>query len=237
MPTSTAILNSTGPEPAEAARLARDVMQGSDFWWKHMEPGATPEAPWLKRILGAILDVLFQVLDAVGNALGWLLRLLFGALVPTGGAGGSIFVWIIACAIIGWALWKLVPLFIRGEGSSPSLRPDAVPLETLAAASDIREQASQALASGRHAEAIRLALLALIASLEQQGLLRYDTTRTNREYRTELGPRPDLAERFGRLARIYERVWYGREPAALEQAEESIRLCALAIDGELANHG
>ena len=84
----------------------------------------------------------------------------------------------------------------------------------------------------RHAEAIRLALLAMIASLEKRGLLRYDTTRTNREYRAELRPRPELAEPFGRLARIYEGVWYGRQPAGPEQAEESIRLCVSMIDGE-----
>ncbi|WP_165075809.1 DUF4129 domain-containing protein [Paludisphaera rhizosphaerae] len=245
MPASAAISNLTAlvsaivqaPADADPARLAREVMGGSDFWWKQLKPGTTPEAPWLKKLGAAMLDVLIRILEAVGSVIGWFFR-LFGRFTGTGGSGGSVLVWIVAGAIIAWAMWKLIPLFFRGSGGAPPIaRADALALETLAAASDLREQAAHALASGRHAEAIRLALLALIAALEQQGLLRYDTTRTNREYRAELRPRPDLAERFGRLAVIYERVWYGREPAAREQAEESIRLCALAIDGEAVSPG
>ena len=83
-----------------------------------------------------------------------------------------------------------------------------------------------------HAEAIRLALLALIARLEKQGRLRYDTTRTNREYQRELRPTPELAACFGQLARIYERVWYGRMPAGRAEAEQAIGLSGSVIDRE-----
>ena len=100
--------------------------------------------------------------------------------------------------------------------------------QTLAEASDLFEQAGQAFRDGSHAEAIRLALLALIARLEKQGLLRYDTTRTNREYQRELRPWSELAACFGQLARIYERVWYGRVPAGRAEAEQAIRLCGIA---------
>jgi hypothetical protein len=83
-----------------------------------------------------------------------------------------------------------------------------------------------------YAEAIRLALLALIARLEKQGLLRYDTTRTNREYQMELRHRSELAACFGQLARIYERVWYGRVPAGRAEAEQAINLCGSVINRE-----
>ena len=83
-----------------------------------------------------------------------------------------------------------------------------------------------------YAEAIRLALLALIARLEKQGLLRYDTTRTNREYQMELRHTSELAACFGQLARIYERVWYGRVPAGRAEAEQAISLCGSVINRE-----
>jgi hypothetical protein len=245
MPASTAILNLAGlvaiavraTAEADPVGLAREVMRGDDFWWKRLEPGKSPEIPWLAKVVVAIVGLLYRLWTLVRDAILALLRLLFGR-ISAEGSGGTILIWVLAVAIIAWAAWKLIPLLFRGEGRiPPTTSPDAVALETLAAASELREQASHALGQGRHAEAIRLALLALIAALEQRGLLRYDTTRTNREYRTELGPRPDLAERFGRLARIYERVWYGREPAGREQAEESIRLCASPIDGEAVGPG
>ena len=83
-----------------------------------------------------------------------------------------------------------------------------------------------------YADAIRLALLALIARLEKHGLLRYDTTRTNREYQRELRQRADLAACFGQLARIYERVWYGRASAGRAEAEQAIGLCGSVINRE-----
>ncbi len=102
--------------------------------------------------------------------------------------------------------------------------------QTLAEPADLYEQAVQAFRDGSHAEAIRLALLSLIARLEKQGRLRYDTTRTNREYQMELRPSSEIAACFGQLARIYERVWYGRAPAIPAEAER-----ALSLSGSMLN--
>ena len=41
----------------------------------------------------------------------------------------------------------------------------------------------------------------------------------------ELRHASDLAAGFGKLARIYERVWYGRVPAGRDLAEQAISLC------------
>ena len=89
MPASAAISNLVGlvsavvqaPADADPARLARDVMSGSDFWWKRLKPGTAPEAPWLKKIFGAIMDVLSRILEAVGNAIGWFFS-LFARFAP-----------------------------------------------------------------------------------------------------------------------------------------------------------
>ena len=97
----------------------------------------------------------------------------------------------------------------RGRTGSPAPGTEVLS-QTLAEPADLYEQAVQAFRDGSHAEAIRLALLSLIARLEKQGRLRYDTTRTNREYQMELRPSSEIAACFGQLARIYERVWYGR---------------------------
>jgi hypothetical protein len=229
---ATAGAEASGGGPVDPVREAHDVFQGADFWWKRMEPSSAPSASWLQSILGTILRVLARAASAVWEQILKLLRFLFGRIVGES-SGGTLLVWILAGAILAYAAWKLVPLLLGLLGrEETTVGPAAVDSEVLADAADLRDEAGRALREGRHAEAIRLALLALIAALEQRGLLRYDTTRTNREYRAELRPRPELADRFGRLARIYEAVWYGRQPASREQAEESIRLCGPQLDAE-----
>ena len=201
------------------------MFQGPDFWWKRIEPGPTPETSWLRSVLKSILQALGRAWDAVWELIVRVLRFLFGRM-PGESSGGKLLVWLLAGAILAWAIWKLSPLLLSRLGREMSPRANDVPeSQALPAANYLRDEAARALRDGRRAEAIRLALLALIAALEKAGLLRYDTTRTNREYRAELRPRPDLAAQVGRLARIYEGVWYGREPAGRDQAEESIRLC------------
>ena len=123
--------------------------------------------------------------------------------------------------------------FVGGADAAREQKAAGANWQALAEASDLFEQAGEAFAAGKYAEAIRLALLSLIARLEKQGLLRYDTTRTNREYQGELRRREsDLAACFGQLARIYERVWYGRLPAGRADAEQAIGLCGSLINGE-----
>lgn len=231
------LAQSSAPGGVDPVRAARDVFQGPDFWWKRLEPGPTPETSRLRRIFGAILDLLGRGWDAVWGLIARALRFLFGHSAGES-SGGTVLVWIVAGAILAWAIWKLSPRIHQWLGrDAPPFRLDAFTSQALPAASDLHAEAERSLRDGRHAEAIRLALLALIAALETRGLLRYDATRTNREYRAELRPHPALAARFGQLARIYEAVWYGQEQAGREQAEESIRLCESPIDGETVTHG
>ncbi|MDR3617712.1 MAG: DUF4129 domain-containing protein [Paludisphaera borealis] len=250
MAISTAILNASRAglhaiAPAQPSAIegvdpvgaAREVFQDSEFWWKRIEPISKPKTSWIQSILVTILDVLGRAWNAVLDLIARILRFLFGRFAGES-SGGAVLVWILAGAVLAWAIWKLLPLFLQRIGrDAPVVRPDAVVSQALPAAADLRDQAVQAQRDGHHAEAIRLALLTLIATLEKRGLLRYDTTRTNREYRAELRLHPELSTRFGRLARIYEGVWYGREPAGPEQAEESIRLCESPVDGEAFSYG
>jgi hypothetical protein len=219
---------------SDPAGMAREVFQGPEFWWKRIETKSMPKPPsfGLRWLLDAILKALGRAWDAFWRFIGAILRLLFGGFTGAS-SGGTLVVWLLAGLLLAWAIWKLLPLFLQWRvREAPRIRTDAAASEALPEAADLRTQSARAQREGRHAEAIRLALLALIAGLEQRGLLRYDVTRTNREYRAELRRRPKLAEGFGRLARIYEGVWYGREPASPEQSEESVRLCESLVDEE-----
>ncbi len=219
------------PGNVDPARAARDVFQDQDFWWKRIEP-KTISPSWFEHYLATVLDLLGRVFNAIRDILAKL-RSLFG--LATGAVtGGTVVVWLIVVAFIAGSVWKLYPLiagWLTGSGPAPSAR-HVVASQTLAEASLLLEQAILALGNGMYADAIRLALLALIARLEKLGLLRYDTTRTNREYQIELRHTSELAGRFGQLARIYDRAWYGRMAPDRAAAELAINLCRSVINWE-----
>src|SRR5437899_2442550 len=66
--------------------------------------------------------------------------------------------------------------------------------------------------------------------LQQRGKLRYDPSRTNREYERDLRPEPSLATMFGEVATPYERAWYGRYPAEGREAERVLTLCRQLVN-------
>ena len=188
---------------------------------------------WLHWLLTAPWEAIGRVLGRVAEAIARFLARLFGAF---GGRTSDVTtgVLLIVAGLIALSIWKLYPVVMRWLTAG---RPERVTRENstwepLAEAADLFEQAGLASRDGRHAEAIRLALLALIARLEKLGLLRYDTTRTNREYQRELRHRAELSASFGQLARIYDRVWYGRVPANRGDAEQAITLCSSLINRE-----
>ncbi len=219
----------------DPALAAREVFQDQSYWWKRIEPRTVPLS-WAQTILAALWDVIEPILRRLGKIaemIAKFLAKLFGSLSGSysGGVSG---VWLVIAVFLAWSIWKLGPpvvSWLRG-GRPGRVNQEEVPWQPLAEAVDLFAQANQAFRDGMHAEAIRLALLALIARLEKQGLLRYDTTRTNREYQRELRPRAELAACFGQLARIYDRVWYGRITAGPADAEQAIGLCGSVINRE-----
>jgi hypothetical protein len=220
----------------DPVRAARDVFQDSDFWWKQREPkqiSGSWSSSWLESIVKAVWNLVRRLMDFLADLIAAILGSLVG--VFTGSAsGGLIVIWLIVAALLAWAIWKLAPVIVgwlTGRAAAPKPQAGAA-WQTLAEASALFQQAGQAFHDGQYAEAIRLALLALIARLEQQGLLRYDPTRTNREYQKELRHSSELAASFGQLARIYERVWYGRLAAGREEAEQAVSLCGSVINRE-----
>ncbi len=217
-----------GVDPAVAAR---EVFQDQDYWWKRIETKTVPTS-WLQSILQAIGEFMGRILRGILDAFLKILRSIFSVFSGAGG-GGSAIVWVLLVVVLAWAIWKLYPVIVRWlmSGSTAPAR-DAVAWQTLPESADLYNEAGRALADGKNAEAIRLALLALIARLERRGLLRYDTSRTNLEYQMELRQRTELAALFGQLARIYDRVWYGRVSAGRAEAEQAIQLCGSAINRE-----
>jgi hypothetical protein len=231
IPSSASALTSR-PGAMDPARLARDVFQEQDFWWKRIESGSG-SVSWLESLLRAPLNFVGRILKAIVD---FILNLLPNLFLGLSGAslGGTVLVCLAVVGLLVWAVWKLVPLVARWltAAALPAGAQAPVDSQALSEASALFEQAAASFRAGMCSDAIRLALLALIARLQKQGLLRYDATRTNREYQRELRRTEDIAAGFGQLARIYERVWYGRMPAGRAEAEQAMSLCGSMINRE-----
>jgi hypothetical protein len=64
---------------------------------------------------------------------------------------------------------------------------------------------------GDYRNAIRYLYLSSLLVLDEQGVLRYDRSRTNREYLRSVSSRPELAKPLRDVVDVFDRAWYGFE--------------------------
>lgn len=64
---------------------------------------------------------------------------------------------------------------------------------------------------GDYRNAVRYLYLSSLLVLDEQGLLRYDRSRTNREYLRSVSSKPELAKPLRDVIDVFDRVWYGFE--------------------------
>ena len=175
------------------------------------------------RALGSHLAILGKIAEAIARFLARLFGVFGGRTsdVTTG-------VLLIVAGLVAWSSWKLYPVVMRWltAGRTERVMRENATWEPLAEAADLFDQASLAFRDGRHAEAIRLALLALIARLEKRvscaTTRRGPTANTRGNFATcRSSPRPLANSR-----RIYDRVWYGRVRRGRADAEQAILFAA-----------
>ena len=82
--------------------------------------------------------------------------------------------------------------------------------ETLTTAEAI-DRAQTAARSGDYRNAARHLYLSSLLWLEERGVLRYDRSRTNREYLAQLQGKPAY-HNLKPVVDTFERVWYGQRP-------------------------
>jgi hypothetical protein len=147
-----------------------------------------------------------------------------------GGNMGMIIMSLILIAPILWLTWKLQPLLWQwlssGSARMPAVHGVEPVHEELPEARLLLDQASALIEKGKYREAIRTAFLALLACLQNRGALRYDRSRTNREYLADLAASPELAAIFRSAARPYERAWYGCLPVTGDDADRMVGICS-----------
>lgn len=75
------------------------------------------------------------------------------------------------------------------------------------------EEAARAAASGDFRSALRLVYLSVLLNLDDRELIRFDRTGTNWEYFSALGKHSEIQNTLRPVTIIFDRKWYGHEPA------------------------
>jgi len=169
------------------------ILARPEFQWDTASAVQTPD--WVQKIFDLIANLIDRLTYAVQNTV------YFGR-IPLSIAGVIIFI---------------VSLFFISRNLSRSLVREAE-LAAEHADSDAAltskgaMQRAQTLSSqGDYRNAVRYLYLSSLLILDEQGLLRYDRSRTNREYLRSIAAQPQLANPLRDVIDVFDRVWYGFE--------------------------
>lgn len=156
---------------------------------------------------------------SLNDALNRLLNRLFGNIF--GGAAGELFnivfvvIGTIVLLIILFFILRSVSLNLVAESRTNAEEDD----KNLTA--DTALKRAQALSNqGDYRSAVRYLYLSSLLLLEEHGLLRYDRSKTNREYLRAVSDQPSLSGRLQGVVDIFDRVWYGFQKIDQETFEQ-----------------
>jgi hypothetical protein len=174
----------------EALDPLQEILARPDFQWEESQPIVMPG--WLDRFLA------------------WLESLADRAVNATFSIGR---IPLIAAAVLVFFL----SLFFISRGLSRSLVREAQLAAEESQADEMLtskgafKRAESLSTQGDYRNAIRYLYLSSLLVLDEQGVLRYDRSRTNREYLRSVSSRPELAKPLHDVVDVFDRVWYGFE--------------------------
>jgi hypothetical protein len=172
---------------------------------------------------------LFQRL--LNRVVSWLdERLSEAAGVAPGGIWGLLALLVVIGALVALILWRAGPL-----RRAAAVRPD-LELSALLTADEHRRRADAYARAGRHADAVRERMRAIVRELEDRGVLEPRPGRTAAEVAREAGGLvPGVAGDLRNAARVFDEIWYGNRAAtagadaAMREADQRVRTAQLSV--------
>jgi hypothetical protein len=172
----------------------KKILARPEFQWKE---GQAVEAPgWLNRIIDAIT--------------GFTERIAF-ALVNMFIQGRALFI-VLGSILFLLILFQISRLLSHNLAANAQLAEEGEGGEGIATSKGALQRAQTLSMQGDYRNAVRFLYLSSLLVLDEQGLLRYDRSRTNREVLRSVSSRPELADPLRDVIDVFDRVWYGYEP-------------------------
>lgn len=174
---------------AEAEARLDAILARPAFQWQEEQPG------FWERLWERVLRFLFDLLPWDSGVLD-LANVLLAIL------GGAILFFVLALAARS-LLRSFRPEAVAADGDGE--------LVGLTAERALQEAESHSQ-EGDYRRAVRYLYLSTLLLLEERGLLRFDRSRTNREYLRSIADRPELFGILQSIVDVFDRVWYGFQP-------------------------
>jgi hypothetical protein len=173
----------------------KSILADPRFQWAEAKP--SPLAVWWDNLWKKIEDWLNRLFGETG----------IGTVTLPAGPG------------LTWVLVVLLVLVLAfaGRGLLAGLVKDARLVDgdgehEVLTSETALERADALSRGGDYRSAVRYLYLSALLLLDERGLLRYDRSRTNREYLRTVGDSPALVRPLRAVIDIFDRVWYGFEP-------------------------
>ncbi|MGF1505115.1 MAG: DUF4129 domain-containing protein [Chloroflexi bacterium] len=187
----------------DALAALDDVLSQPEFQYSE---GENPIASFFERLRDRVLTALADLAASINREIA-LVVIVIGSIVLG--------------AIVTFVLVSL----LRESASDAAYEDPLSEIDTLTSQTALT-RAQETSSAGDYRSAVRYLYLSTLLILEERGLLRYDRSRTNREYLSSLRERPNLAAVFRDVTTVFDRVWYGFQSideATYKQYVERVR--------------
>ena len=178
----------------------KEILARPEFQWG----GPRPAPNWLQWILDAFGRLMERIAFGVQN-------MVYYGRVP---------LMIAAALLLVFSLFYIYRNLSRSLVREAELAAEGSDAEALLTSKGALQRAQTLSNQGDYRTAIRFLYLSSLLVLDERGLLRYDRSRTNREYLRSVSSKPGLAMPLRDVIDVFDKVWYGFE-AVDEQAYQS----------------
>ena len=170
----------------------KEILARPEFQWQEAQPAAkTPE--WIQRILDAIAEIMNRISYGIQNG-------IYYGRVPL--VVAAVLVFILSLYFITRNLSR--SLVREAELAAENGEDDA-----LMTSKGAMQRAQSLSGQGDYRNAVRYLYLSSLLILDEHGVLRYDRSRTNREYLRSVSSKPELSKPLSDVIDVFDRVWYG----------------------------
>ncbi|MBK9924315.1 MAG: DUF4129 domain-containing protein [Anaerolineales bacterium] len=172
----------------------RGILARPEFQWEK-QAQASESPAWLQKIFDFFDKLMERLSYGVQNT-------IYYGRVPL----------IVAAVIIFLiSLYFLSLNLSRNLVREAQLAIESEDADALLTSSGAMQRAQSLSSQGDYRNAVRYLYLSSLLVLDERGLLRYDRSRTNREYLRSISSKPELSKPLSDVIDVFDRVWYGFE--------------------------
>ena len=170
----------------------KEILARPEFQWQEAQPAAkTPE--WIQRILDAIAEIMNRISYGIQNGIYY----------------GRLPLVVAAVLVFILSLYFITRNLSRSLVREAELAAENGDDDALMTSKGAMQRAQSLSGQGDYRNAVRYLYLSSLLILDEHGVLRYDRSRTNREYLRSVSSKPELSKPLSDVIDVFDRVWYG----------------------------